>query len=145
MMRQLRRAEMCTCTLQGEARLVKTLGDAVMVVATSIQSLLRSALALMCMIEKEPRFPAVRAGLHGKSAVERAGDYFGGAVNLASRVCRVRQAREILCTAEFAAKAEQGWAVGFVPIGNVTLKNIPHAVALCKIAGWCRRPAMAGG
>jgi adenylate cyclase len=47
--------------------------------------------------------PAVRVGLHHASAIERDGDYFGAAVNLAARVSGVAIGGEVLLTAHTAA------------------------------------------
>ena len=42
--------------------------------------------------------PALRAGIAYGPAVERAGDFYGHAVNLASRVTGVARAGSVLCT-----------------------------------------------
>ena len=49
--------------------------------------------------------PAVRVGLHHGPAIERDGDYFGAAVNLATRVAAVTTGGEVLLTAHTAALA----------------------------------------
>ena len=64
---------------------IKTIGDAVMFVSTDAAALLHAALDLLAAAEKED-LPQLRVGLASGSAVQRAGDWFGSPVNLASRV-----------------------------------------------------------
>ena len=52
--------------------------------------------------------PAVRVGLHHGTAVERDGDYFGAAVNLAARVSAEANGGEVLLTGHTAALAPRG-------------------------------------
>ena len=71
-------------SLTGDARLVKTIGDAVMIVATNPATAIGTTLKLVASVEAEPGFPAVRVGLHLGPCIERRGDYFGATVNIAA-------------------------------------------------------------
>src|SRR5262249_17782615 len=76
--------------------------------------------------------PALRAGFHHGTAVERDGDIFGRAVNLAARVAAEAYAGEVIVTAHVAAEArERGLPV--VDIGPVALKNVKDAVILSSV------------
>jgi adenylate cyclase len=46
-----------------------------------------------------PGFPAGRAGMHTGPAVQRAGDWYGATVNVASRLCTAAAGRMSLPTA----------------------------------------------
>lgn len=70
----------------GPVRLIKTIGDAVMLVSPDAAALLDAALALVAATETDEDFPRLRVGLATGLAVSRAGDWFGSPVNLASRV-----------------------------------------------------------
>ncbi|OBC12469.1 cyclase [Mycobacterium sp. 852013-50091_SCH5140682] len=70
----------------GPVRLIKTIGDAVMLVSPDPAALLDAALALVAATETDEDFPRLRVGLATGLAVSRAGDWFGSPVNLASRV-----------------------------------------------------------
>jgi adenylate cyclase len=68
-------------------RLVKTLGDAAMLVSREPDPLLDAALDLVDAAEREGEdFPQLRAGVTWGPALQRAGDWYGQPVNLASRL-----------------------------------------------------------
>ena len=66
--------------------LVKSMGDAVLVVCPAPSSAVRFLLGLFARVDALPHAPLVRAGAHHGTAVQRDGDYFGTAVNVAARV-----------------------------------------------------------
>ena len=76
---------------------IKTIGDAVMFVSTDTAALLRAALELLAVAEKD-QLPQLRVGLAAGGAVQRAGDWFGSPVNLASRVTGVARPGSVLVT-----------------------------------------------
>jgi adenylate cyclase len=82
---------------------IKTIGDAVMFVATDAAAMLRAALELVAAAEKDD-LPQLRVGLAYGGAVQRAGDWFGSPVNLASRVTSVARPGSVL-VAESAREA----------------------------------------
>ena len=100
--------------------MVKTIGDAVMIVADSADDALATAITLARAVEAEPRFPTLRTGLHGGPAIERNGDYYGATVNLAARVASHAQGGQILCT---RCVADAG-RVHAQPRGTATFKNV---------------------
>jgi adenylate cyclase len=84
-------------------RLVKTIGDAVMLTCPTPAPLVRTALALVEASDAESgdgSFPQVRVGVAHGAAVARGGDVFGRAVNLASRVTAIARAGSVLTTRE---------------------------------------------
>jgi adenylate cyclase len=74
--------------------------------------------------------PAVRVGLHHGPAVERDGDYFGAAVNLAARVSAEASGGEVLLTGHTAAMAPQLEGVLYEPRGRRALRNVREPVEL---------------
>ncbi|WP_441963680.1 adenylate/guanylate cyclase domain-containing protein [Mycolicibacterium houstonense] len=77
-------------------RLIKTIGDAVMFVSPDPAALLDAVLKLVATTETDEDFPRLRVGLATGMAVSRAGDWFGGSVNLASRVTGAARAGTVL-------------------------------------------------
>ncbi|OFJ53896.1 adenylate/guanylate cyclase domain-containing protein [Mycolicibacterium grossiae] len=67
-------------------RYVKSIGDEVMLVSSDPAAMLDAMLTLSEATSEIEDFPRLRTGLATGLAVSRAGDWFGGAVNLASRV-----------------------------------------------------------
>jgi adenylate cyclase len=84
---------------QPPVRLVKTIGDAAMLVSREPAALVEAALALEEAVEAAD-LPAVRAGIAWGSAITRSGDLYGHGVNLASRVTGIARPQSVLCTKE---------------------------------------------
>lgn len=116
--------------LPAGARIVKTIGDAVMVVAPAAEDGITVALDLARVVEAQPSFPAIRIGIHAGPAVARDGDFFGAAVNLAARVAGVARAGETVCTEPVAVIALSRQLAAARPMGTVRLKNVAGPVAL---------------
>ncbi len=72
-------------------------------------------------------------GIHTGEAVERAGDYFGPAVNLAARVMSAAHGGQILCT-DIVTELLAG-AVTMVPLGEHELRGIAAAVRIHQVTG----------
>jgi adenylate cyclase len=125
-------ADLTRAALGPGDRLVKTLGDAVLVTSATPRAALELIDRLFGSAAGDKMLPALRAGLHHGPAIERDGDVFGAAVNLAARVAAEAYAGEVLATAEIAAVAnEQGIPV--VEIGEVSLKNVSDATVLSSL------------
>ncbi len=128
-------------SLTGDARLVKTIGDAVMIVAADPATAIGTALKLAASVEAEPGFPAVRVGVHLGPCIERRGDYFGATVNLAARVAAYARSDQVLCT-ESVAEAIRPLNIAVIhPAGTGHFKNVSNAVPLFEIEGLERRAA----
>lgn len=84
---------------------VKTVGDAVMIRCPSPIAAIGLALQLVRDVGARHGFPSIRAGLHTGAAVERDGDWFGQAVNLAARVSGAAAGGEVLVSEATAAAA----------------------------------------
>src|SRR3954468_22138062 len=79
--------EMATAVAEPPVRLVKTIGDAVMLVAPEAREMTEAALTLIAAAEAEGEgFPWLRAGLATGPTLPQSGDYYGRSVNLASRI-----------------------------------------------------------
>ena len=122
-----RLAELAAESARGPVRLVKTIGDAAMFVSPQPGPLVAAALALLDG-SAAAELPSVRVGVALGPAVQRAGDYFGHAVNLASRVTGAARPDSVLCTQEVRDAAEDSfeWSVA----GAFRLKGIHGSVAL---------------
>src|ERR687896_1390579 len=84
---------------------VKTIGDALMLRVPDPAPAVLLGLRIAQDVMRGHRAPAVRVGLHHGPAVEREGDYFGAAVNLAARVSAAATGGEVLLTGQTAALA----------------------------------------
>ncbi len=134
-----RLAELAGEVAESPVRLVKTIGDAAMFVSSDVPALVSAALALCDAIEKA-ELPAVRAGIAYGPALQRSGDYYGHAVNLASRVTGVARAGSVLCTAEVREAAEDQF--DWSNAGKHKLKGVGSAqlYRARKLGDGARRP-----
>jgi adenylate cyclase len=76
-------------------RLIKTIGDAVMLMSPEPAPLLDALLDLVAAADKE-ELPQLRVGAASGLAVSRAGDWYGSPVNMASRVTTMARPGSIL-------------------------------------------------
>jgi adenylate cyclase len=72
--------------LEPPVRIVKLIGDAVMLVSPEPEPMVEVALRLVEYADADASFPPLRAGIACGQAVHRWGDWFGTPVNLASRL-----------------------------------------------------------
>jgi adenylate cyclase len=98
--------------VQPPVRLVKTIGDAAMLVAPEADPLLEAVLGLVDGSGSEPAAPLLRAGVAAGEALPRAGDYYGAPVNLASRLTAFARRGSVVATADVkeAATREYRWS-----------------------------------
>jgi class 3 adenylate cyclase/YHS domain-containing protein len=129
----LRFYDLARASLSGDARLVKTIGDAVMIVADQTPDAVSTGLRLVAAVRAEAGFPAVRIGLHSGSAVERSGDYFGATVNLAAQVTSYAHSDQILCTEAIAASVNSLDIAICRSVGMVNFKNVAQPITIFEI------------
>lgn len=107
------------------ARIIKTIGDEVMVVGADVAEL--AAWAVTFQSQRRTR-PLPRIGVHYGGVIYRDGDYYGREVNQAARVVARAAAGEVLVTGAVADAV--GPALRFEPIGAVKLKGFSDATEL---------------
>jgi adenylate cyclase len=109
---------------------VKSIGDAVMLRVAEPADAVRLALHVVHELMSGHGTPAIRVGLHHGSYIERDGDCFGAAVNLAARVSGQAVGGEVLLTAHTAALAPDLDGVLYEPRGRQRLRNVRDPVEL---------------
>jgi adenylate cyclase len=118
-----------TTTLPEDARVVKTIGDEVMIVGQDIQALTDWAVEFERLFEERPE---PRIGIHYGATLYRDGDYFGREVNLASRVVARARGGEVLVTDSVVEQVSQSAHLRFEGIGQVKLKGFDQPRQLCR-------------
>jgi adenylate cyclase len=121
--------ELASELAQQPVRLVKTIGDAAMFVSRECPELVEAALEMVERAE-EADLPSVRAGIAFGLATFRAGDFFGHAVNLASRVTGIARPGSVLCTKEIHDAAGDRFDWSFA--GRHRLKGVGEGVPLYR-------------
>jgi adenylate cyclase len=121
--------ESVTATLPEDARVVKTIGDEVMIVGQDVAALVDWAVGFEQLFDDRPQ---PRIGLHWGATLYRDGDYFGREVNLASRVVARARGGEVLVTDSVVEAVGKLDHLEFSPIGQVKLKGFDEPRQLCR-------------
>ncbi len=115
-------------TLPIDARVIKTLGDEVMVVAADPVALTEWAVGFSG--QALPEMPAPRIGVHHGHVLYRDGDYYGREVNQAARVVARASGGEVLVTRAVVDAASGAEGLEFTRIGEVGLKGFSEPTEL---------------
>jgi adenylate cyclase len=104
-------------------RVVKLIGDEAMLVFPTAEGAARGAIELVdaCAAGE---LPSARAGLSLGPVLARGGDYFGRAVNLASRLVDVAPPDTVLADDRFAEVIADSSALAIEPHGHKRLKGL---------------------
>ncbi len=121
-------------TLPADARVIKTLGDEVMIVAADPVALtdwaVRFARRTARRSEARRPDPPPRIGIHHGDALYRDGDYYGREVNQAARVVARAGGGEVLVTRAVVDAAGGVDGLVFERIGEVGLKGFSQPTEL---------------
>jgi adenylate cyclase len=120
-----------TGALGPDDRLVKTIGDAVMLAFPGPDAAIAATTRLFTALAGTD-LPVARAGLHHGRAIEHNGDYLGATVNLTARVAGQAHGAQVLATTE-VAEAARHRGVTVVDLGCFDLRNIGERVELFQI------------
>jgi adenylate cyclase len=113
------------------AKIVKEIGDAVMLVAPDPAQLVESTLRLVEGSAGEEGFPAIRAGIAYGPVVNRWGDWYGSPVNVASRLTTRARPASVLTTEAVREAASDGYEWSFA--GDKRLKGLSAALPTYRV------------
>ena len=114
--------------------LVKTIGDAVMLVSPKPAPLVSCALTLVEAAEGEgDEFPQLRFGIACGPVLERGGDWYGRAVNLASRVTTRARPGSVLVTEIVREHTRDEDGLSFSSAGTKKLRGVGDSVPLYRV------------
>jgi adenylate cyclase len=123
--------EMATAAVEPPVRLLKVIGDAVMLISTETEPLTAAALGLVEAADEEAEdFPRLRAGIARGSALTQAGDFYGRPVNLASRITAIAKPGSVLVDEATKEAALGGFAYSYA--GERRLKGFDIRVKLYR-------------
>jgi adenylate cyclase len=117
--------EAVEATLPDDARVIKTIGDEVMIVGSDAGALTDWAVGFQ-QLQSEPPLP--RIGIHNGEALYRDGDYYGRDVNIAARVAARSAGGEVLVTRPVVERG--GSHLEFERVADVRLKGFTESVEL---------------
>jgi adenylate cyclase len=116
-------------TLPEDARIIKTIGDEVMIVGQDAQAMTDWAVGFQRLYRERP---TPRIGIHQGVTLYRDGDYFGRDVNLAARVVARARGGEVLVTDAVTDQVSDTDYLEFEAIGEVKLKGFDQPRSLCR-------------
>jgi adenylate cyclase len=124
--------ELATEAASPPVRLVKTIGDAAMLVSPDAGALVDAMLELVEAAECEgENFPRLRAGVATGAALHRGGDWYGSSVNVASRIADVARPSSVVvdgATRAAADDARRRWSA----LPPRRLKGVDGSVSLFR-------------
>ncbi len=128
-----RYVDMVKCCLVGESYLHERIGDEVLIISSSPEDLLSTALVLLQTAHKEENFLLLHGGLHWGKLLQRNNSYFGTAINLAARIASKADRGSIWCSQHFIASLSKPSSVSFTGKGKHQFKNIDGENELYQI------------
>jgi adenylate cyclase len=105
-------------------RVVKTIGDEVMYVATEAAAAARIALRLTQRSAVDAILPDARAGLDSGTVLAQEGDYYGPVVNLASRLVEIARPGSVLASSAVHDALEEHPSFGWNRLRSRRIRDI---------------------
>ena len=120
-------------------REVKHTGDGVMASFDQADQALRGAIKIRAGIADialpdEDAKLSIRIGMTSGEPLEEGGDLFGSVVNMASRLCDLAEASEILFSDEFREELTDG-SIEVESVGEMTLRGFSQPVSVSRVVG----------
>jgi adenylate cyclase len=116
---------------QPPVRLVKTIGDAAMLVAPTPKPVVDTVLDLVEGSRDSGELPLLRGGLASGEALQRGGDYYGRPVNLASRLTSFARRGSVVASKDVHDGVPDGYAWSFA--GNRRFKGVGEEVPVYRV------------
>lgn len=111
-------------SLIGDCHLHERTGDEIMVVSSSPDFLLATAVLIGKQTSSEDNFLQVHGGLHYGKVLQRGKSYFGSAINLTSRIASKANAGSVWCSDEFVNALTDKSVFPLTSKGNQVFKNV---------------------
>lgn len=124
-------------SVRHDGRLVKQIGDEFMLVFPDPAGAVSFALEIQEAMWRTDRYVALRAGIHHGLVLYRLGDYYGAAVNIASRIASMALPNSILIT-EPVAKAAADQGIEVEELGVRSLRGMEDPVPLYRVVAGTR-------
>ena len=134
-----RQAAIVERQLDGKGRIVKELGDGLMLWFADGPAGLGAICNILSGVEDQrdrDLFPlAVRMGMHVGEVIERGDDFVGQTVNIAARVADLAGPGELLVTEHALASLDPGvHTAAFRPVGPTRVKGVAAPIWLHRLA-----------
>jgi adenylate cyclase len=124
--------EVAVGVVEAPVRLVKTIGDAVMLASPEPAPLIDQTLKMIALIEEEDEgFPRLSAGIDVGEALARGGDFYGPPVNHASRLADAARPGALLASDALQELFPDDY--DWTDVGRRRFKGIEKPIALKRV------------
>lgn len=120
--------------LVGDSKLTERTGDEVMIVSSSPDHLLSTAVMIIKNTSKEDNFLQVHGGLHYGKVLKRNNSYFGSTINLTSRITSKANPGTFWCSGEFINALTDKSLFKLQSMGKHKFKNINEEKEMVELA-----------
>ena len=121
--------------LVGDSKLHQRVGDEVMIVSTSPDQLISTAIMLIQTCSNEHHFLQLHGGLHYGKVLIRNNHYFGSPVNIASRIATKANKGTFWCSSSFIKELSRPGAFTFLSIEKQSFKNVSEETDVLELVG----------
>lgn len=125
-------ADLTRAALSDDDRLIKTLGDAVLVTSPTPHTALGLIGRISDATRRAGHFPVLRAGIHHGPIVALGSDIYGATVNIAARLAAAAGPAQILVT-QLVADVARAAGLAVTSLGPVTLRNLTEPLAVFSV------------
>lgn len=125
--------EIVNNSLVGNSYLHERVGDEVMIVSGSPDSLLSSAIVLLSNVLQQYKFLHIHGALHYGKVLKRKDSFFGSAINLTSRIASQAKPGIFLCSDDFLNALTDKKACSFNSLGKYNFKNVSEEKEVFEI------------
>jgi class 3 adenylate cyclase len=125
--------EIIKSSLVGASHLHERTGDEVMIVSTSVDDLVSTAIMIIKNTSEENNFLQVHGGLHYGKILKRNNSYFGSAINIASRIVSKANPGTFWCSDNFVSVLSNKPGLTFLAKGKHRLKNISEEIGMFEL------------
>jgi adenylate cyclase len=112
-------------------KLIKSLGDAVLLVSPDVEALVAAGLSIVDKADATESSPRLRMGIATGEAISRGGDWFGRPVNLASRLTGAARPGSVLTVKAVRDQLRDEFSFSFA--GERRFKGIRDQVSLYRV------------
>jgi len=110
--------------LVGDSKVHERTGDEIMMISSSPDFLLATAILIEKNTSNEHNFLQVHGGLHYGKVLKRADSYYGSAINLTARIASKARSGTFWCSGEFVDAISDRTAFNLTTRGHHLFKNI---------------------
>jgi adenylate cyclase len=119
--------------LAGDSKLHQRVGDEVMIVSTTADQLMSTALLLIQSCSKEHHFLQLHGGLHYGKVLKRNDHYYGSPLNLTSRIANKANKGTFWCSSEFKNQLSNKVPFAFSSKGKQNFKNVSEDIEVFEV------------